>query len=68
VLLGNATGHFRTRGDFSAATIRGTEWGVRNRCDGTLTIVRRGVIVVNDLGLHRSITVRAGHSHLARAR
>ena len=67
-LLGDATGRFRTRGEFSAATVRGTKWGVRNRCDGTLTIVRRGVIVVTDFGLHKNIAVRAGHSFLAKAR
>jgi hypothetical protein len=67
-LLGDAHGQFRTRGDFAAATVRGTKWGVRNRCDGTLTIVRRGVMVVTDLRLHKSVTVRAGHSYLARAR
>lgn len=67
LLLGDAMGRFRTRGEFSAATIRGTKWGVRNRCDGTLTIVRRGVVVVNDFGLHNNIVVRAGHSFLANA-
>jgi hypothetical protein len=67
-LLGDAHGQFRTRGDFAAATVRGTKWGVRNRCDGTLTIVRRGVMVVTDFRLHRRVTVRAGHSYLAKAR
>lgn len=67
-LLGDATGRFRTRGEFSVATVRGTKWGVRNRCDGTLTIVRRGVIVVTDFGLHKNIIVRAGSSFLAKAR
>jgi hypothetical protein len=66
-LLGDAKGRFRTRGRFSQATVRGTQWGVRNRCDGTLTIVRRGVVVVNDFALHKNVVVRAGHSFLARA-
>ncbi len=68
LLLGDANGRFRTRGEFSAATVRGTKWGVRNRCDGTLTIVRRGVMVVTDFGLHKNVTVRAGHNYLAKAR
>jgi hypothetical protein len=67
LLLGDAVGHFRTRGHSSAATSRGTEWGVRDRCDGTLTIVRRGVVVVNDFGRHKNVVVRAGHSFLAKA-
>jgi hypothetical protein len=67
-LLGDARGRFRTRGEFSAATVRGTRWGVRNRCDGTLTIVRRGVMVVTDFGLHKNVVVGAGHSFLAQAR
>jgi hypothetical protein len=67
LLLGDAKGRFRTRGRFSQATVRGTQWGVRNRCDGTLTIVRRGVVVVKDFALHKNVVVRAGHSFLARA-
>jgi hypothetical protein len=42
LLRGNAKGHFRTVGRFSAATVLGTNWGVRDRCDGTLTVVRAG--------------------------
>ena len=41
---------------------------MRNRCDGTLTIVRRGVMVVRDFGLHKDVIVREGHSYLAKAR
>jgi hypothetical protein len=67
-LLGDAEGRFRTRGQHSAATVRGTAWGVRNRCDGTLTIVRRGTVVVTDFARHKNVVVHAGHSFLARAR
>jgi len=67
-LLGDAHGRFRTRGRSSTATTRGTKWGVRDRCDGTLTIVRRGVVVVTDLVRHKDVVVRAGHSYLAKAR
>ena len=38
-----------------------------DRCDGTLTKVTRGVVVVRDLRKRRNITVRAGKSYLARA-
>jgi hypothetical protein len=66
-LRGKARGRFRTRGRYSAATVRGTSWSVEDRCDGTLTRVTTGVVVVNDFRKHRSVTVRAGRSYLARA-
>lgn len=67
LLRGVAKGRFRTTGRFSAATVRGTDWGVRDRCDGTLTVVRRGVVVVSDFRLHRTVTVQAGQTYLAKA-
>jgi hypothetical protein len=66
-LRARARGRFRTRGRFSAGTVRGTEWGTRDRCDGTLTIVRRGTVLVRDFGRRKTIAVHAGHSYLARA-
>jgi hypothetical protein len=63
----NANGRFRTRGRYSAATVRGTIWDTVDRCDGTLTKVKRGTVVVRDFRKHRNITVRAGKSYLARA-
>jgi len=68
LLRGTAKGRFRTTGRFAAATVRGTDWGVQNRCDGTLTVVRRGVVVVLDFRLHRTVVVRAGQTYLAKAR
>jgi hypothetical protein len=67
LLRGTAKGRFRTTGRFAAATVRGTDWGVRDRCDGTLTVVRRGVVVVRDFRLHKSVIVRAGQTYLAKA-
>jgi len=67
LLRGSAKGRFRTTGRFSAATVRGTDWGVRDRCDGTLTVVRAGVVVVRDFRLQTSVTVRAGQTYLAKA-
>jgi hypothetical protein len=67
LLRGKAKGHFRTRGRFSAATVRGTEWGVRDRCDGTLTVVETGVVSVRDFTLHKTVTVKAGQTYLAKA-
>lgn len=50
------------------ATVRGTLWQTVERCDGTLTRVRQGVVVVRDLRLRRAVRVTAGHSYLARNR
>jgi hypothetical protein len=65
-LRGRAGGRFRTRGRHSAATVRGTTWVTVDRCDGTLTAVRRGRVVVRDFRRRRNILVRAGKSYLAR--
>ena len=61
-------GKFRTKGRYAAATVRGTVWSIADRCDGTLTHVARGTVVVSDLVRHKTITVRAGQSYLALAR
>jgi hypothetical protein len=61
-------GRFRTRGSNSVATVRGTEWYVADRCDGTVTRVKRGAVSVRDLHTKRTILVRAGHSYLAKTR
>src|SRR5919106_1944651 len=50
-LRARARGRFRTRGRHSAATVRGTSWITYDRCDGTLTKVRRGRVVVRDFRL-----------------
>jgi hypothetical protein len=67
LLHATARGSFRTRGRFSAATVRGTRWDTVDRCDGTLTRVYAGVVVVTDVRRHRQVVVRAGHSYLAPA-
>ena len=66
-LRGNARGRFRTRGRYSAATVRGTNWTVEDRCDGTLTKVKRGKVAVRDFRRHKTVVVRKGKSYLARA-
>jgi hypothetical protein len=68
LLRGTAKGRFRTTGRFAAASVRGTDWGVRDRCDGTLTVVRTGVVAVRDFRLHKTVIVRAGQTYLAKAR
>jgi hypothetical protein len=67
-LWGKGKGRFRTRGRYAAATVRGTLWRTTDRCDGTLTTVRQGVLSVRDFTRGRTVTVRAGRSYLAPAR
>jgi hypothetical protein len=67
-LRGNARGRYRTRGRRSSATVRGTVWSMEERCDGTLTRVRSGVVSVRDFAKRRTITLRRGRSYLARPR
>jgi hypothetical protein len=66
-LNANAHGKFSTRGQYSAATVRGTVWSVANQCDGTLTKVQRGVVSVRDFVRRKTITLFTGQSYLARA-
>jgi hypothetical protein len=66
-LWGNGKGKFRTNGKYSAATVRGTIWLVEDRCEGTFTKVTRGVVQVRDFKRNKTVTVKAGHSYLARA-
>jgi hypothetical protein len=66
-LWGNGKGKFRTNGKYSAATVRGTVWLVEDRCEGTFTKVTRGTVQVRDFRRKKTVTVKAGHSYLARA-
>ena len=59
-------GRFRTYGNNSVATARGTAWVTRDRCDGTVTSVREGSVAVKDRRTGRTVIVRAGRSYLAR--
>jgi len=58
-------GRFRTHGRHSQATVRGTRWLTEDRCNGTLTRVTEGAVVVRDFARHRRVVVRAGHSYFA---
>jgi hypothetical protein len=66
-LWGNGKGKFRTSGKYSSATVRGTIWLTQDECDGTLTKVARGTVLVQDFKRKKTVTVKAGHSYLARA-
>ena len=67
-LFGDAKGTFRTSGRNAAATVRGTRWGVQDRCDGTLVAVQRGRVEVRDKVKRKTIILRRGKTYLARAR
>jgi hypothetical protein len=68
LLHASAHGKFRTRGRYSAATVRGTKWTVADRCDGTLTHDITDSVVVSDFVHHKTVILHAGKSYLARAR
>jgi hypothetical protein len=61
-------GRFRTHGNNSVATARGTSWLTEDHCGGTLTVVRGGAVAVRDRGRGRTVLVNAGQSYFARAR
>jgi hypothetical protein len=67
-LWGDGSGSFRTRGQYSAATVRGTRWLVQDSCAKTLTKVATGVVSVQDFVKHKTILVRAPKRYTARLR
>ena len=67
-LWGDGSGSFRTEGQYSAATVRGTKWLVQDSCTTTLTRVARGVVQVQDFVTHKTLILRTGKSYTARAK
>ena len=67
-LWGDGKGKFRTKGRYSAATVRGTKWLVQDTCAGTLTRVTQGAVTVRDDVRKRTIVLRKGKRYLARPR
>jgi hypothetical protein len=67
-LWGDGKGRFRTDGEFSSATVRGTRWLTQDRCDSTLTKVARGSVSVRDFVKRRTVVVRAGRQYVAKRR
>jgi CSLREA domain-containing protein len=65
-LWGDGKGKFRTKGKHSAATVVGTRWLVEDRCNGTLTRVKKGVVRVR--AGRKTIRLRAGQQYFARAK
>jgi hypothetical protein len=67
-LWGDGKGKFRTKGQYSAATIRGTKWLVTDTCTTTVTRVAQGSVSVRDEQLKKTVVVRAGKRYTARRR
>jgi hypothetical protein len=59
-------GRFTTYGLTSVATVRGTVWLTQDRCDGTLTRVLRGRVVVHDRVRRRTVVLTAGREYVAK--
>ncbi|HWK30335.1 MAG TPA: choice-of-anchor Q domain-containing protein [Solirubrobacter sp.] len=65
-LWGDGKGRFRTKGQYSAATVRGTKWLVQDTCTSTLTRVAAGVVAVQDFAKHKTIALKKGKRYTAR--
>jgi hypothetical protein len=61
-------GRFRTHGRDSVTTVRGTEWSVADRCDGTVTRVTEGAVDVKVRRTGRVVRIEAGERFVARHR
>jgi hypothetical protein len=56
-----------TRDSSATASTAGTAWDTIVRCDGTLTVVRHGTVVVFDYPRNQTVAVNAGQRYLANA-
>jgi hypothetical protein len=65
-LWGDGKGKFRTKGSYSAATVRGTRWLVTDTCTSTTTKVAQGTVSVRDDVKKKTFVVRKGKSYTAR--
>lgn len=62
---GKGKGKFRSSGNNSSASVRGTTWLVENFTNATRTYVRSGVVDVRDLRKRKTIRLRKGKSYVA---
>ncbi|HET8951285.1 MAG TPA: hypothetical protein VFN44_12265 [Solirubrobacteraceae bacterium] len=63
-----ARGRFRTVGGYGRGAGRGTEWAMRERCDGTVFRVFEGTVSVHDYTRKSTVNVVAGQCYLAATR
>ena len=59
---GKGKGRFRTKGRYAAATVRGTFWLTRDRCDGTYVLVKQGKVDVLDFPKRKTVRLSPGKS------
>jgi hypothetical protein len=60
-------GSYSTKGNYAAGAVLGTRWLTVDMCGGTLIRVSSDRVAVTNLVNHRRVTVKAGHSYLAKA-
>jgi hypothetical protein len=67
-LWGSGKGNYTTSGSYGSATVRGTTWLVKDRCDAaTLIKVAEGVVSVRDFVNETTATITAGQQYLAKS-
>jgi hypothetical protein len=64
-LFSNVEGEFRAQGNFSSATVRGTEFRTIDACFGTLAQVTEGEVVVDDQTKDKRIPLGPGDRYWA---
>jgi hypothetical protein len=67
-LWGDGKGRFRTKGQYGAATVRGTKWLIQDGCRYTRVRVTQGSVRFRDEVKKKTIIVRKGKSYTARAK
>jgi len=65
-LWSKGKGAFRTQARFSSASVQGTFWLTEDRCDGSWTSVKQGVVTVRDFAKHKTVRLHAGQGYLAK--
>ena len=60
-------GSYSTKGNYAAGAVLGTRWLTADLCGGTLIKVSTDRVRITNLLTHKKITVKAGHSYLAKA-
>ncbi len=67
-LWGDGKGKFRTRGQYGAATIRGTRWLTQDTCTATTIAVTEGAVNAENFGNKKQAIVRKGKKFVAKAK
>ena len=67
-LWGSGKGNYSTTGSYGSATVRGTTWMVKDRCDNsTLFAVREGIVQVRDFVKGKTLSLYPGQRYVAKA-